>query len=122
MVIETEDLGRGSSASVRALVVDGRSEILDFLNELPHDSFAKLQVLIGQLAEYRFLANQEKFRRLAAGIYELKLRKPPVRLFCFQDGPNWICTHGDTKPGKRELQSHVAKVQTLRRRYFEEKS
>ena len=121
-MIETEELHRGASASVLALVVDGRSETLGFLNELPDDLFDKMQMLIGKLAEYRFLANQEKFRRLATGIYELKLRKPPVRLFCFQDGPNWICTHGDMKPGKRELQSHIAKVQKLRRGYFEEKS
>ena len=121
-MVETEVLHRGPSASVRALVVGGHSEALDFLNELPLDLFDKMQMLVEKLAEHRFLANQEKFRRLATGIYELKLRKPPVRLFCFQDRSNWICTHGDMKPGKRELQSHIAKVQALRRRYFEEKS
>jgi hypothetical protein len=111
----------GSRSTVLVLLVDGRSEALDYLNSLPRNSFIRLQVLLGRLADDQFIANPEKFRRLSAGICELKLRKPPVRLFCFQDGPDWICTHGAVKPGKRELQSHIAKVEALRQRYLKER-
>ena len=104
-----------------ALVVDGRAEVLDFLNDLPLPQFDKMEGLIQRLASDGFIANQEKFRRLDAGIYELKLWHPPVRMFCFQRGPDWVCTHVDRKPGSRELRSHVAKVKALRQRYAEER-
>ena len=120
-MMSLETLCSGLRSTVSVLLVDGHSEALDYLNSLPRKNFIKLQLLLRMLADDQFIANPEKFRRLSAGIYELKLRKPPVRLFCFQDGPDWICTHGAVKPGKRELQSHIAKVEVLRQRYLKER-
>ena len=113
--------GRSTRYAVYALVIDGGSEALDFLNGLEEPQFNKMQQLIDRLSVEGFIANQEKFRRLDAGIYEMKLWAPPVRLFCFRDGTDWICTHGDRKPGERELQAHIAKVNTLRQHYREER-
>jgi hypothetical protein len=120
-VLSVEELSRGRRGAVFALVVDGRDEVADFLNDLPLPLFDKLEVMIERLADDGFIANQEKFRRLDAGVYELKLWRPPLRVFCFQHGPDWVCTHADRKPGSRELRSHVAKVKVLRRRYLEER-
>jgi len=112
---------RGQKCSVFALVVDGRSEAAEWLNELPDDVFSKLMAVACRLAADGFIPNEQKLRRLESGIFELKLRYPPIRLFCFRLGQDWVCTHGDTKPGKRELRKHVAKVKTLRQRYLEER-
>ena len=103
-----------------ALVVDGGCETTDFLMELPENVRLKLEGIIRRLADDGFVANSEQFRRLEPGVYELKLRHPPVRLFCFQDGRDWVCTHGHVKPGSRELRTHVAKVRELRKRRLEE--
>lgn len=120
-MLSVEELSRGRRGTVFALVVDGRDEVADFLNDLPLPLFDKLEGMIERLADDGFIANQEKFRRLDAGVYELKLWRPPLRVFCFQHGPDWVCTHADRKPGSRELRSHVAKVKVLRQRYLEER-
>ncbi len=121
-MLTREELCRGRKYTVFALVADGGCEVTDYLLALPEDVRLKMHAAIKGLADQGFVPNQQKFRRLEAGVYELKLRNPPVRLFCFQDGPDWVCTHGHTKPGMRELQSHIAKVRALRKRYLEEKA
>jgi hypothetical protein len=119
-VLNLEELRRGQKCTVHSLVVDGNCDASDYLDGLPDGTLQKIQAVICRLADDGFIPNRQKFNRLESGIYELKLRKPAVRLFCFQDGPDWICTHGDRKPGKRELQSHVARVRALRERYQRE--
>lgn len=115
-------LRSGRACTVFALVVDGRCDVTDYLMELTADVRTRVEVVIRALADAGFVPNQQKLRRLDAGVYELKLRKPPVRLFCFQDGRDWICTHGHTKPGARELRVHIAKVETLRESWLKERS
>jgi hypothetical protein len=119
-VLSLEELRRGRNCVVFALVVDGRADVSDFLNDLPRPQFDKMEGLVRRLASDGFIANREKFRRLDTGVYELKLWNPPARMFCFQHGPDWVCTHADRKPGSRELRSHIAKVKALRQRYAEE--
>jgi len=121
MMLSREVLRSGRRCTVFALVVDGRSEAAEWLNELPDDEFRKLMATVTRLAADGFIPNQQEFRRLESGVYELKLRHPPVRLFCFQHGPDWVRTHGDRKPGNRELRTHLAKVRTLRHRFLEER-
>ena len=116
-----EELRRGRRCAVLALVVDGSSEIVDFINDLPRPQFDKMENLVQRLANDGFIANREKFRRLDTGVYELKLWHPPIRMFCFQHGPDWVCTHADRKPGSRDLLSHVARVKALRQRCAEER-
>ncbi|MCX6841529.1 MAG: hypothetical protein NTX53_04495 [candidate division WOR-3 bacterium] len=120
-MLNREALRSGRRCTVFALTIDGGCEVTDFLMELPADARVKLEIVIRGLADEGFLPNQQKFRRLDAGVYELKLRNPPVRLFCFQDGRDWVCTHGHTKPGPRELRTQMAKVRTLQKRWFEER-
>ena len=120
MMLSREVLRSGRRCTVFALVVDHGCEVTDCLMELPEDVRSKMEAVIRGLADEGFVRNQQKFRRLDAGVYELKLRNPPVRLFCFQDGRNWVCTHGHTKPGPRELRTHVAKVKSLRKQWLEE--
>jgi hypothetical protein len=103
-------------------LVDGGCEAADYLESLPEDVRLRIHAVVRRLADERFIPNRQKFNRLDAGIYELKLRRPPVRLFCFQSGPDWVCTHGDRKPGQSELGAHVAKVKELRKRYLEERA
>jgi len=119
-MVYCEILQHGRECTVYSLVVDGGCETSDYLDELPDATLGRIQAVIEKLADEGFIPNRQKFNRLDTGIYELKLRKPPVRLFCFQGGPDWICTHGERKPGKRELQSHIAKVKALRERYLRE--
>ena len=119
-MLRREVLRSGQRCTVFALVVDRGCEATDYLMELPEDVRLKVEAVFRGLADGGFLPNQQKFRRLDAGVYELKLRNPPVRLFCFQDGRNWVCTHGHTKPGPHELRTHVAKVKLLRKRWLEE--
>ena len=119
-MLSREVLRSGRQCTVFALVVGRGCEATDYLMELPEDVRSKLETIIRGLADEGFVPNQQKFRRLDAGVYELKLRNPPVRLFCFQDGRNWVCTHGHTKPGPHKLRTHVAKVKSLRKQWLEE--
>lgn len=119
-MLSREVLRSGQRCTVFALIVDGRCEATDYLMELPESVRSKMEAVIRGLANEGFVPNQQKFRRLDAGVYELKLRDPPVRLFCFQDGRNWVCTHGHTKPGPHELRTHVARVKSLKERWLEE--
>ena len=115
-----EALHGGARSSVCALVVDGDSEVKRGLADLDRSACVKLHGVIRQLAETGLIRNEEKFRRLDAGIYELKLRNPALRMFCFARGNLWICTHVDRKPGKRHLSDHVRRVKALRERVLTE--
>jgi hypothetical protein len=119
-VLSLEALHGGARSSVCALVVDGDSEVKQGLADLERSDYVKFHGLIRQLAEAGFIRNEQKFRRLEADIYELKLSHPALRMFCFRHGDLWICTHIDRKPGKRRLQDHVVKVRALRERLLME--
>lgn len=108
--------------TVSVLVMDGRSEAAEWLNELPDSAYRKFMVTAVRLAADGFIANQQKFRRLDDDVYEMKLRHPPLRLFCFRCGLDWVITHGTAKPGPRELRTHIAKVKSLRNRFLEERT
>ena len=112
----------GEKCTVFALVVDGRAEAAEWLAALPEDVFGKLMAVACRLAANGFIPNEQKLRRLDSGIFELKVRHPPIRLFCFRLGQDWVCTHGDEKPGRRELRRHIAKVKALRQRLLEERA
>jgi len=120
MVLSLEELYGGARSSVCALVVDGDSEVKRGFADLDGRAVAKLRGVIRQLAESGFIRNEQKFRRLDAGIFEMKLHNPAVRLFCFEYGNLWVCTHVARKPGKRHLQDHVARVKALRERVLME--
>jgi len=120
-VLTLEELcPRGQKCAVFVLVVDGRSEAAERLEELPDDAFRRLMAVVSRLAADGFIPNEQKLRRLDSGIFEMKLRRPPIRLFCFRHGLDWVCTHGDAKPGKRALRAHIAKVKALRQCFLEE--
>jgi len=119
-VLSLEELYRGTCGSVCALVVDGDSEVKRGLDTLDAGAVAKLRGIIRRLAESGFIRNEQKLRRLEAGIYEIKLHNPPVRLFCFGHGNLWVCTHMARKPGKRHLKDHVDRVKALRERMLME--
>jgi hypothetical protein len=119
-VLSLERLYAGARSSVCALVVDGDSEVRRGFATLDGRAVAKLRGVIRQLAESGFIRNEQKFRRLDAGICEIKLHNPAVRLFCFEYGNLWVCTHVARKPGKRHLKDHVARVKALRERVLME--
>jgi len=106
---------------VFALIVDGGCETTDYMMDLPEPVRVKMEVNMRWLADQGFIPNDRKFNRLEQGIYEIKVKDPAERLFCFQDGRDWVCTHGDRKPSRRELQSHIKKVRALRKRWLEER-
>jgi len=120
MMVTLEELHCGRTCTVFAVVVDGDCEASGYLMELSERARVKMRANIELLADTGFIWNEEKFRRLEPGIFELKLRRPPLRLFCFQDGRDWVCTHGSTKPGRRELRAHIARVRALRERWRKE--
>jgi hypothetical protein len=119
-VLSLEELYRGARSSVCALVVDGDSEVKRGFDTLDGRAVARLRGVIRQLAESGFIRNEQKFRRLDAGIYEMKLHNPAVRLFCFERGNLWVCTHVARKPGRRHLRDHIDRVKALRARVLME--
>lgn len=121
-MLSREKLAPAGRSTVYELVLDGDRVMSGFLMSLQEGDRLKLYALIRMLAERGFIGNCRKLRRLEAGIYELKLRSPAIRVFCFRDGPDWICTHGQVKPGKSELRAQRAKVRALRERYVEERT
>jgi hypothetical protein len=88
--------------------------------ELPEDVRLKVYAIIRRLGDEGFVPNTQKFRRLDDNVYELKLMHPAIRLFCFRSGPDWVGTHGEKKPGKRDVRAHIAKVKALANRYRQE--
>jgi len=119
-VLSLDELYRGARSSVCALVVDGDSEVKRGFDTLDGRTVARLRGVIRQLAESGFIRNEQKLRRLDAGIYEMKLHNPAVRLFCFEHGNLWVCTHVTRKPGSRHLRDHIDRVKALRARVLME--
>lgn len=70
--------------------------------------------------------NDRKFKRVAEGIYEIKV--PGIRLYCFKDQVDGlpakliVATNGGTKNTKREQDSDIRRAMRIRESYFQLKA
>jgi phage-related protein len=118
-MLSLEELYHGRTTAACALVVNGRCEVRDCVEQLPASAQRRILAVMQRLADYGLIADPHLFRRLDTGIYELKEHSMSYRVFCFQSGRDWVFTHGAKKPGKRELRQHIDKVKALRVRFTE---
>jgi hypothetical protein len=90
---------------VRALVINGKSRVIDFLNSFPEKSpeFKKIIQSIRLVCEKGKKCSENRLKpdRNKTGVYEIKAPNCVVRIYCFfdMDGTIIICSDAGKKSG-----------------------
>lgn len=129
MEIVLKEVHVGPCRRVVTLQMDGVRDAPEFLGNLINDdpnAATSLQNSMATLTAVEVLEtfrNERKFKRVAKGIYEIKV--PGVRLYCFRDEAEGlparliIATNGGGKNRKQEQNADIARATELRERYYE---
>jgi hypothetical protein len=112
-------LESGPVRDVYALAVGDRCEVTEFIAGLDHRARKHLLYAFGRLAQTGWAGQGETvFKRLEAGVYEIKEHVSNSRVFCFLEGRRVVvCTHARPKPaGKARYRDEIDKVKAWRAR------
>jgi phage-related protein len=116
-MLKLDVLIAGSAMTIHALVVNERTEVQDYLAQLPLPARKKIVMIMNRLANGRGGGGIENFRRLDDRVFEFKEHMTNTRLFCFlHQGRVVVCTHARKKPGPRQLPAEIAKVKAFEAR------
>ncbi len=125
MEIVLKEIHVGSCRTVVTLRLDGDGSAEDFLNTLiasNPNAARSLQTSMATITAVGEYHNERKFKRVAEGIYEIKV--PGTRLYCFKeqlDGLSTkliVATNGGGKNTKREQNRDIQRAIGLRERYL----
>lgn len=126
MEIVFKEVHVGACGSVVTLRLGDDAPADEFLAELitsnPHAA-KSLQTSMATITAVDGYRNDRKFKRVAPGIYEIKV--PGIRLYCFRDqlGDGQpmklvVATNGGSKNNKKEQGSDIQKACNIRERYL----
>lgn len=101
MKSRTQKYCAGSKFDIALLWIEGKSEILEFLDSLDAETLGKFDRIFERQCE-GVLADESKFRAIkgAKGAYEFKVKgrdKRLWRIFTFKKDRAWVLTHGAKK-------------------------
>jgi phage-related protein len=99
---------------------DGKSLVKEFLDGMDEKNKTQMMALINYIKDHGPPRNEEKFRSLDDGIYELKTRGGS-RILCFWGHPrnSLVLTHGFPKCKKKRLRAEKEKALVWYREYQE---
>ena len=126
MEIVFKEIYVGACGSVVTLRLGEDAPADEFLADLiasnPHAA-KSLQTSMATITAVDAYRNDRKFKRVAPGIYEIKV--PGIRLYCFRDQLGdgepmklIVATNGGTKNNKKEQGSGIKRASTIRERYL----
>lgn len=128
MEIVLKEVHVGPCRAVVTLQMGSDAAADEFLAALtasnPHAA-RSLQTSMATITSVESYHNDRKFKRVAEGIYEIKV--PGIRLYCFKDHLEGlpakliVATNGGTKNTKREQDSDIRRALRIRERYFQVK-
>lgn len=100
----------GKCWSIFAVQKQNYCQVIDFIDSLPERDHMQAVQRIEDLANSAQIRNEEKFRKIEQGIYELKTRNL-VRFLCFY-GVNRtiILTHGFKKRKRKTFRQETEKA------------
>lgn len=126
MEIVLKEVHAGPCRTVVTLQIGSDTAADEFLAALtasnPHAA-RSLQTSMATIASVDSYHNERKFKRVAEGIYEIKV--PSIRLYCFMDQVEGlpakliVATNGGGKNTKREQDSDIRRAMRIRDRYFQ---
>ena len=108
----------GQMFSIYVLEENNRCELLEFINSLEQAhscEWPRLQRYLDYTKDHGLLRNLEQFKHLADGICYFRTRG--VRLFCFRDASNIICTNGYIKKKDRLDPAEVKRSKIWKQKY-----
>lgn len=114
---EMKLLLNGEKFKIYGLVVNGKCEAEDFLNELSDKEKTKITPLLHYTASNGLLRNEQKFKNVGDDIFEFKGFQS--RLFCFFDkGRLIILSHGCIKKRDKLDPVEIKKARNRKDEYF----
>ncbi len=129
MEIVLKEVHVGPCRTVVTLQIGNDDSANDFLNDLiaSNPNAAKsLQTSMATISSVEEYHNSTKFKRVAEGIYEIKV--PGIRLYCFREQLDGlpakliVATNGGGKNTNREQNGDIKRASAIRDRYIEMKS
>jgi phage-related protein len=110
--MDIEILSTGKEFSLYGIINQGKSLIREFLEGLDKNNKAQMTALLQTILDHGPPRNEEKFRNLGDGIYELKAREG-ARVLCFwakHPRRSLILTHGFPKCKPKQLKVEKEKA------------
>ena len=116
--MQVEILYQGSLFALFGIKNDGKSLVEEFLDGMDEKNKTQMMALINYIKDHGPPHNEEKFRSLDDGIYELKTRGGS-RILCFWGHPrnSLVLTHGFPKSKKKRLRAEKEKALVWYREY-----
>ena len=126
MEIVLKEVHVGPCSSVVTLRMGDDAPADEFLAELiasnPHAA-KSLQTSMATITAVEGYRNERRFKRVAPGVYEIKV--PGIRLYCFRDQLGdgepmklIVATNGGTKNTRKEQGTDIQKACNIRERYL----
>lgn len=124
MPIKAKLIVEGLAADVSALETSEKTKpSIEYVCSLTNEDHLEFKKRTDRYAEYGVIHNEEQFKHLEDGIYELKIRGH--RVLCFHDKntskKHLICTHGFKKQRNKTPKGQIKKAKKYRSDYFKGK-
>ncbi len=125
MEIILKEVHVGSCRTVVTLQLGNDSSVDDFLNDLiasNPNAASSLKTSMATITSVEDYHNERKFKRVAEGIYEIKV--PGTRLYCFREQLDGlpskliVATNGGGKNTPREQNRDIKRAMGLRQRFL----
>lgn len=121
-MIDIEKLRDGEELTLYVLVVNNVCQIFDFINSLQETDKKQVINTLKQRSDRFVIHNEQLFKYLDDGIFELKTRRG-LRMLCFWNGKrSLVFTHGFHKCSNKLLKIEIEKAIKWRNEYQNTKS
>jgi phage-related protein len=100
---------------VCAVTRNGKSPAADFLDDLKRNdvhNLGKFAARFLRLADNPRIQNEKQFKKICGRIWEFKVSH--YRIVCFQDGPDWVLTHGFVKKQQKWPKTELPRAERIR--------
>jgi len=85
---------------------------LDDLERNDKSNLLKFAALFKHLANNPRIRNEKQFKKIRGSIWEFK--RSHYRIGCFQDGPDWVLTHGFVKKQQKWPPTEFSRAERIR--------
>ena len=119
MNLDICNIHQGQKFRIFEILVDGKSEVREFISNLEPKTKRKITRLIVWLSDKGKIQNITKVRHIEDGIYEIKADQ--ARIFWFYDREHIILlTNGFIKKRRKADSEEIDRAKRLRALYLEE--
>jgi hypothetical protein len=122
LIVESRIIRRGKKFSLHELLVNGRSQVREFYENLEENVQDDIYAILESILELGPLERQKYFVPERDGIFAIKHKQDQIRIYCFFDDKSIIIlAHGVIKKKQKADQDILKKCIKLKKEYLRQK-